>query len=170
MPAKRKDKIGSIRSGTVVATANLAAGTAVGSDMIVGALQNAATVLKAHVTGRFLPDALTGPLEVFLTVDELSDAQVEEYIELDGPTEPGEVTSSEVISRGRYIKSLGVLPHHGEYLVDGPIAFDIEESLTLTVREGKTPRLVAYNHGIDALGASSWLVLTSLLVVRWHAE
>lgn len=166
---KPKGDIGSFRDSFAPAIANLAAVTAVGAAGS-NAVVRAATVLKARLVGNLDPDSANGPVLVVLTTDELSDSEVEEYLELSGPTDPGQVTQGEVIRRGRIIKELFTIPRHGEPMADQNYAVDFEASMTLSLREGHALRLVAYNRGSGALGASAAFSVKGNFVVRWHPE
>lgn len=167
MPKARKDKIGSIRSGFVPAVANLAAATLVGADGAIGAMEHTCTVLKTRLHGRLLCDATDTPAEVVLYHDGLSDAEVEEYLELDGPNEPGQIDQAEVITRGRAIKQLGMVPAHGEVVPNDTMVLELTSSETMVVPEGRTLRVGVYNHGAGAFGAGALCIATCHFVVRW---
>lgn len=170
MPKQRKDKIGSFRTSVAPAIADLAAATGVGATMSLSAMKNACTVIKIRLTGRILTNATDTPLELFLATSELSDSEIEAFVELNGPDEPGQITEGEIISRGRLIKSLGMIPQHGEVVQDDTMSCDIETSLTLSLREDHGLRLFVYNHGTGALGAGAAMTLRVNAVVRWHPE
>lgn len=165
---KRSDRIGTIKFGSMPVIADLAALVVAGGASLT--LTHSATIVKAQIRGRFLPDTTSTPVLFGLASDELTASEVEEYLEVVGPNEPTQVPEGELISRGRLIKELGMCPPNGEPIANQVVSLDLAEPLTLSIREGHGVFLWAYNLGPAALGSGAAVVGRVTCVVRWHAN
>lgn len=164
---KSKDQIGSIIDLLSPAIASLAADDLVSAS--TGNLTRAARVLKAHVHGYVVAGAASETVLIGLSSAELSDAEIEEYLETSGPLYPDQVPEAEVVSRGRLIEILGQVPRD-VVSIAGLVPFNFEAKASFYVREGVGVRLWAYNFGPAALHANSDLAAWLRLIVKWEAK
>lgn len=166
--AKRSGVIGSFRGSALPAIAALAAGALVSDELAL--LTDDATVVKVALRGRFTAGAAEGPLLLGVANSDLSDAEIEAYLELDGPTSPQALGSaSEIEVRGKAVKVIGVVPVPASGpMAAGVYSIDFEQSLTLSIRSGRAVKVWAYNLGANAVNGGSTLYVRANCICRWH--
>jgi len=108
-----------------------------------------------------------GPFLFGIANKSLSLTELEEYLELDGPVEPSEVPSRERATRGKLIRTLGLIVPSG----DGSVASLFVDNRSLSGmrwnEESAGWNYWVYNRG-QALTTGSILRVWASLFVRWN--
>ncbi len=108
-----------------------------------------------------------GPHSIWLTRKDLTLAQFEEYLEIQGPVQPGAVPEEERATRGKLLRYLGMAVPVGNGSVAVLAVKDLSLSGLRWTEESAGLQLIAYNEGIDmttaALGRAS-----IQLFVQWN--
>ena len=122
------------------------------------------TQLAATVTVLTAGD---GPFLFGIANKSLSLAEIEEYLELDGPVEPSEVPSAERATRGKLLRVLGLIAPTG----DGTVAHLFIDNRSLSGlrwnEESAGWNYFVYNRG-QQLTTGAILRIWASLFVRWN--
>ncbi len=108
MPSTKKPETGSVLDQSAIALGTLAAGALLSSSG--PAMTRGGKIISATLQGglRGITEG-EGPIMWGIAQADLSDAEIEEFLELEGPLAPSQVTESEIASRGRRIRVLGTV-------------------------------------------------------------
>ena len=124
------------------------------------------TTVQAAVTSLTPGD---GPFALYIKSNDLSSAEFEAYLELNGPVSPDDTTADEVSTRGRKARYIGLIVPFGN---GGVAALDVKNMAMSGLRftesgEGGGLNYFLYNLGRDLTTGSSFN-LTAQDFVRWN--
>ncbi len=109
-----------------------------------------------------------GPFLVGIMNKDLSLAELEAYLELDGPVHMDDTTGVEIASRGRKIRRLGVLAPSGDGTVAGLFVNNVSLKGLRFTEESAGWTWWTYNLGVNMTTGAIVTFLQSLFV-RWQA-
>ncbi len=89
-----------------------------------------------------------GPLDLWVGVSDLTDTEVEEFLEQTLSFAEGNISEKEINSRGRYLRHLGILDTSGEGFNNGRVK---KLKLGFGLATGQSIKLFARNMGQTAL-------------------
>ncbi len=111
-----------------------------------------------------------GPWLVGVMNSDLTLAELEAYLEQDGPVTPADIPQSEIASRGKAIRQLGILVPVGNGSVAGLYLADVSaKGLRFSEADETTTGWTWWLYNLAAAMATgaSWQVVTSVFV-RWN--
>lgn len=163
----RRDPLQTIVGNASPAVANLASLTSAVATLIPAATRGYYAIevdIYLEVTTPEADDFIL----VGVTVDDITTALLEEFLELQGPEGPDKVQDVERADRGRIIKPLALVPYERGSTADFAV-FLRNIKVGLRVLDGQTVYLWAYNPTAGALGASIDLNARAFFLARWEA-
>ncbi len=112
-----------------------------------------------------------GPHSLWLLTSDLSLAEFEAYLELNGPVTPSDITASEVASRGKYVRYLGMLIPSGNGTIAALSLKDVSMSGLKWSEEGEAGgfQFCVYNEG-QAMTTGAICRISAQNFVEWNAS
>ncbi len=108
-----------------------------------------------------------GPFALYLADKRLSLAQFEAYLEANGPVSPDELANAELASRGKYVRTIGMLRPFGSGTTAGLHWPDMSHKGLAFSEENAGWQHILYNMGKALTTGSTWF-LKSTQFVRWN--
>ncbi len=168
IPKTLKENTGSVQQGTEVAlgTLPLATGILLVSPVMVRG-GSMISVRGSHVIRGLT--AGDGPFMIGVVNGDLSLAELEEYLETEGPTHPDDTTKVEIASRGRKVRTLGLAMPTAEGKAAAFMMKDLPLKGLRFSEESAGWNWWLYNRGVAMTTGATWNVLSSVFV-RWNSR
>ncbi len=154
----------SVCEQVVLALSTLAGNTVLSADSPI--MTRGGTLVSTTIAAAFRSaDTKDGPLLWGVADKALSNAQVEGFLENQGPVSPSEPATSEIASRGNRIQPLGILQVHPAGVGEVPASFLRNEPIRLAfTEEGAGWRWWVYNMGATFVAGSDVQIVAKSFV------